>query len=197
MRSSLAELEQQSSQIIQRLENIKMQTEQQEDLMSSHFHSVNKKQPSEILSALESLITHSDHDYDSEFCLPPVDEIGYLSFISHSIIPYLTYLECNQLGKVTSKITNDTNRWLSNIFHITDGVINYFNDSSECTQRALKLALIQKFPRYLDGTDMSDLKNVCIYTSNASLMGIQFACRQLGVPLTSIRLIPFNTVLGK
>lgn len=58
------------------------------------------------------------------------------------------------------------------------------------------LAIVTRCPGYLEG-GVPALANPCLYISeNSSLAGLQYACRQLGLPLHCIRLVPSNTAFG-
>lgn len=156
-----------------------------------------KRLPSEILTALEALISQpADADELAEYPLPPIDEISHLVLVSHSIISYLRYLSRQQLMKLTSHILTDTSRWLSNLFRFADCQASYHGDSSECLARAIRLALVAKFPNYFEA-GVRALPEVSIYVSeHASHVGLQFACRQIGLPVTSIRLVPAISTEG-
>lgn len=73
------------------------------------------------------------------------------------------------------------------------------NDLSRLTKMCLSnsLAIVTRCPGYLEG-GVPALANPCLYISeNSSLVGLQYACRQLGLPLHCIRLVPSNTTFGK
>lgn len=186
----------QASQIIERLENIKIQDSNNLPVATGFLQS-EKKLPSEILSTLEALIIHSDNSSDeSDFPLPALDEISHLALITHSIVAYISHLDRQQLSKVTSRIITDTNRWLSHIFRFIDCSASYHNDATECILRAVRLAIVSRCPDYLDG-GIQTLAYPCLYVSeNSSAIGLQYACRQLGLPLEVIRLVPCNTIFG-
>lgn len=163
-----------------------------------YFHP-DKKLPSEILTSLEALISQPydpDSDEIAEYPLPPLDEMSHLVLVSHSITSYLSYLNRRQLMKVTSKILTDTSRWLSQMFRFIDCAASYHKDSSECLVRAIRLAMAAKFPGYFEH-GIRSLPEVCLYISeNSSPLILQFACRQIGLPASSIRVVPCNTIDG-
>lgn len=166
MRSGLAELEMRATQALQRLERIKTipgpppPTEEQPAIGFLH---IGRKPPSQIFSFLESLIAYNNnnnnninnHNIDSEedddvddfededidehsFPLPPLDEVTHLALLSHSIVAYLSHLEYQKLSRLTSKICNDTNRWLAHIFRFIDASASYHLDSTEAILRAVR-----------------------------------------------------------
>lgn len=198
VRSGLAELELQTSRAMQRLENIKSIPENPIALPTLGLLHQERKAPAEIFSFLETLIAQSDQtDDDSEFfILPPLDEVSHLALLSHSIVAYMSHLDYRKLSKITSKICNDTNRWLAHLFRFMDANASYHIDSTESILRAVRLAIVTRCPGYLEG-GVPALANPCLYISeNSSLVGLQYACRQLGLPLHCIRLVPSNTTFG-
>lgn len=124
IRSGLAELELKTSQVLQRLENVKTAptpdapqqsidfnantsdvTDKSEDLSSSvASNSVSvvsllhgsRKPPSEILKSLETLISYAESEDEPEFPLPALDDVSHLALISHSIVAYLSHLDRSQ-----------------------------------------------------------------------------------------------------
>lgn len=198
VRSGLAELELQASQAMQRLENIKLIPGPiPKTLTSTGYLAAANKAPAEIFSFLEALIAHSDSDDENEFPLPPLDEVSHLALLSHSLVAYMSHLDYRKLARITSKICTDTNRWLSHIFRFIDSSASYHVDSTEAILRAVRLAIVTRCPGYLEG-GVPALANPCLYISeNSSPLGLQFACRQLGLPLNCIRLVPSNTAFGK
>lgn len=194
----MAELEQQTSQAMQRLENIKfIPGPVPAALTSIGFLPGSNKPPAEIFSFLETLIAHSDSDDENEFPLPSLDEVSHLALLSHSIVAYMSHLDYRKLARITSKICTDTNRWLAHIFRFIDAAASYHVDSTEAILRAVRLAIVTRCPGYLEG-GVPALANPCLYISeNSSPLGLQYACRQLGLPLNCIRLIPSNTAFGK
>lgn len=145
MRSSLEKLESAASQVVHRLESVKTVLEEEarenEVTQPTNPFLPDKKLPSELLAALEALVSQpvdGESDELAEYPLPPIDEVSHLVLVSHSITSYLSYLNRRQLLKVTSKILTDTNRWLSNLFRFIDCSASYHTDSSECLVRAMR-----------------------------------------------------------
>ncbi|XP_063703903.1 pyridoxal-dependent decarboxylase domain-containing protein 1 [Culicoides brevitarsis] len=201
---SLSRLESSASQVVHRLESLKTATE--ENVTNSnaaaaptyYFHP-DKKLPSEILTSLEALVSQPydpDSDEIAEYPLPPLDEMSHLVLVSHSITSYLSYLNRRQLMKVTSKILTDTGRWLSQMFRYVDCAASYHKDSSECLVRAIRLAMAAKFPNYYEN-GVKSLPDVSLYISeNSSPLILQFACRQIGLPVSSIIVVPCSNAPG-
>lgn len=150
VRSSLAELEMQASQALHRLESIKLNRDKASPplAISNSTSSVGllaaeRCPPSDVLAFLESVlvsqITEEDEENDEQnFLLPALNEVSHLALISHSIIAYLSHLDYRKLSKITTKISNDTNRWLAHLFRFTDGNASYHNDSTDAILRAVR-----------------------------------------------------------
>lgn len=228
----MAELELKTSQVLQRLENVKTAppptdaahhhqqqsidfnantsdaTDKSEDVSSSaglnNLNSVNvvallhgtRKPPSEILKSLEQLISYADSEDDPEFPLPALDDVSHLALISHSIVAYLSHLDRKQLVRVTGNIAGDTTHWLGTLFRFMDPSSSFHNDNADAILRVVRLAIVARCPGYLEG-GIPALAHPCLYISeNTTPMRLQYACRQLGIPLDAIRLIPANTTFG-
>lgn len=59
-----------------------------------------------------------------------------------------------------------------------------------------RLAIVTRCPGYLEG-GVPALANPCLYIcENSSQIALQYACRQLGLPVTCIRLVPASTTFG-
>lgn len=194
----MAEIELQATKILQRLENLKITTDNNQTLATLPspigFLNSETKRPTDILSILEALIinAHSDSDSDdeNEFPLPPLDEVSSLALICNSIVAYISHLDRHQLAKVTSRIITDTNRWLSHVFKFIECSASYHSDNTETILRAVRLAIVARCPGYLEG-GIQAVANPCLYIcEDSSAVGLQYACRQLGLPLDSIRLVP-------
>lgn len=226
IRSGLAELELKTSQVLQRLENVKSapapadgvptqsvdlntytsdvsaQSEEAASLNSSHSVNVvallhgTRKPPSDILKSLEQLISYTDSDDDPEFPLPALDDVSHLALISHSIVAYLSHLDRKQLLRVTGNIAGDTTHWLGTLFRFMDPASSFHNDNADAILRVVRLAIVARCPGYLEG-GIPALAHPCLYISeNTTPLRLQYACRQLGIPLDAIRLIPANTTFG-
>lgn len=60
-----------------------------------------------------------------------------------------------------------------------------------------RLAIVTRCPGYLEG-GVPALANPCLYIcENSSQIALQYACRQLGLPVNCIRLVPPNQSFGK
>lgn len=231
IRSGLAELELKTSQVLQRLENVKT-TPQPPTAESAQRQSIdfnanssepdsttdkanesegvsgtsavnvvallhgNRKPPSEILKSLELLISYADSEDEPEFPLPALDDVSHLALISHSIVAYLSHLDRKQLLRVTGNIAGDTTHWLGTLFRFMDPASSFHNDNADAILRVVRLAIVARCPGYLEG-GIPALAHPCLYISeNTTPLRLQYACRQLGIPLDAIRLIPANSTFG-
>uniref|UniRef100_A0A1I8P2F7 Pyridoxal-dependent decarboxylase domain-containing protein 1 n=1 Tax=Stomoxys calcitrans TaxID=35570 RepID=A0A1I8P2F7_STOCA len=230
IRSGLAELELKTSQVLQRLENVKAvpmdasptaptmdvlqnltlnadgNGPQQTNAASTvpltatanllqQLHGT-RKPPSEILKSLEILIAYTDSEEEPEFPLPALDDVSHLALISHSIVAYLSHLDRKQLVRVTGSIAGDTTHWLGTLFRFMDPSSSFHNDNADAILRVVRLAIVSRCPGYLEG-GIPALAQPCLYISeNTTPLRLQYACRQLGIPLDAIRLIPANTTFG-
>lgn len=161
---------------------------------------------------------------EPEYLLPALNEVSHLALISHSIIAYLSHLDYRKLTRITAKVSGDTNRWLAHLFRFIDANASYHMDSTDAILRAVRfeqsilrftnfcfiysiritdcvvcfrLAIVTRCPGYLEG-GVPALANPCLYIcENSSQIGLQYACRQLGLPVNCIRMIPASTDFGK
>ncbi|EAT37021.1 AAEL010939-PB [Aedes aegypti] len=203
VRSSLAELETQASQVLNRLEYVKVALEQhQQNAMfpqmpvSPGFLQPDKKPSAEVLTSLETLISQLDIDEETDFVLPPLDDSSQLAAVSHSIGAYLSALDRQHLSRIVSKIVSDTNRWLSHLFRYMDCSTSYYRDSAECILHAVRLAIATRFPESMENR-LAQLQNATLYISEtSSLFALQNTCRYVGLPAANIRVVPCNTLFG-
>lgn len=159
VRSSLAELELQASQALQRLEAIKINPNPEvqpafktSTSSTTGLLSNDRYAPTDVLSFLESVIITNSTDPDEtddsdpsepDYLLPALNEVSHLALISHSIIAYLSHLDYRKLTKITTKISGDTNRWLSHLFRFIDANASYHSDSTDAILRAVRYVLFQ------------------------------------------------------
>ncbi|XP_016994970.2 pyridoxal-dependent decarboxylase domain-containing protein 1 [Drosophila takahashii] len=224
IRSGLAELELRSSQVLQRLENVKVSStpeklkpkskpkshedgedqqeqdqqdegeaedQQEEDLLPAE-HRV----PSDILKSLEQLVSYTDSDDDPEFPLPALDDVSHLALISHSIVAYLSHLDRQQLLRVTNSISGDATRWLGTLFHFAQPASSFHADNADAVLRTVRLAIVARCPGYLEGGIPALAQPTFYISENTTPVRLQYACRQLGIPLEAIKIIPEHSQYG-
>uniref|UniRef100_A0A182PUA9 Pyridoxal-dependent decarboxylase domain-containing protein 1 n=1 Tax=Anopheles epiroticus TaxID=199890 RepID=A0A182PUA9_9DIPT len=209
VRSSLAEIETQTSGLLNHLEYVRSGQKQsqpppqqpsrrdslEETSSSTHGLDPAKKPHAEVLASLEQLLATLLPDEDGstdqqEFVLPPLDEASHLAILQHSTAAYLCALERHQLARVVSRLTSDTTRWLGGLFKFADWHTDYCRDEAECTLQAIRHALVQQQGEVR--TEARPPATACtIYLSDLSqLYTVQHACRYLGLPLSCIRVVP-------
>lgn len=192
-----------TSQALQRLENVRITVNPQEHSQNTLSNTQNatslneRKAPADILKTLENIISYSETDEEEpEFPLPQLDDVSHLALISHSIVAYLSHLDRVQLLRVTGHISGDTTRWLGCLFRFLDPSASYHTDNADAILRTVRLAIVSRCPGYLEG-GIPALANPCFYISeNTTPLRLQYACRQLGIPLEAIRLIPSHAAFG-
>lgn len=157
-----------------------------------------KRETSEIIQSLVELISSAGHTSaesvaEGEYLFPPLDEVSQMALVSHSLAAYLHHLRRGQLIRLTSRISTDTTRWLSHVFRFVDGVATYHHDSAETIVKALRLAIISRGTDATPASPSTLSQTGCVYVCEESAMlGLQFACRQLGMNADCVRLVPQN-----
>lgn len=156
VRSSLAELELQAAQTIQRLESLKVDKApdaphtgppvQQPTPMSGQLAS-ERNSTTDVLTFLETVIVANSSDPEDaddpdanypDYLLPALNDVSHLTLISHSIIAYLSHLDYRKLQRITGKISGDTNRWLAHLFRFVDANASYHTDSTDAILKAIR-----------------------------------------------------------
>lgn len=152
--------------------------------------------PSDILKSLEQLVAYSDSEEDPEFPLPALDDVSHLALISHSIVAYLSHLDRQHLLRVTNSISGDATRWLGALFHFGNAASSFHADNADAVLRTVRLAIVARCPGYLEG-GIPALAHPCFYISeNTTPVRLQYACRQLGISLEAIKVIPEDIKYG-
>ncbi|KAH8303347.1 hypothetical protein KR059_008679 [Drosophila kikkawai] len=212
IRSGLAELELRSSQVLQRLENVKVSTpelardspeeeeqqqqQQQKARPEDYLLPAEHRVPSDILKSLEQLVSYTDSDDDPEFPLPALDDVSHLALISHSIVAYLSHLDRQQLLRVTNSISGDATRWLGTLFHFSNPASSFHADNADAVLRTVRLAIVARCPGYLEGGIPALALPTFYISENTTPVRLQYACRQLGIPLEAIKIIPEHSQNG-
>ncbi|XP_017085737.1 pyridoxal-dependent decarboxylase domain-containing protein 1 [Drosophila eugracilis] len=207
IRSGLAELELRSSQVLQRLENVKVSStpenlspnenqEEDERVVGEALLPAEHRVPSDILKSLEQLVSYTDSDDDPEFPLPALDDVSHLALISHSIVAYLSHLDRQQLLRVTNSISGDATRWLGTLFHFSHPASSFHADNADAVLRTVRLAIVARCPGYLEGGIPALAQPTFYISENTTPVRLQYACRQLGIPLEAIKIIPEHSQYG-
>lgn len=155
VRSSLAELELQASQALQRLESLKIEKapEPSETIVSPNVASATglltteRNSTADVLSFLETIIVVNSSDpedtddldgSDADYLLPALNDVSHLTLISHSIIAYLSHLDYRKLQRIIGKISGDTNRWLAHLFRFANANASYHSDTTDAILKAIR-----------------------------------------------------------
>lgn len=144
----------------------------------------------EAFAVLEDIVYSNSDDDDDLINLPTLDEINESSLVSFSIANYLTNLEKNHCSKVSRKIFDDTQKWIKESFmKFTNCNFSYHKNSVECLVRAIRLALMVKFPAFPEN-GLQCLPQVSIYIAENFPLGlVQKSCHIVGLPIKCIKVI--------
>lgn len=92
--------------------------------------------------------------------------------------------------KVSESIYSQISKWISSLF-FSNSIAVFLPTNTECLARALRLALAKKFESFLkDG--LQGIKSIGLYinSSNPFLPDLKFAAHLIGLPQSSIKLVP-------
>lgn len=107
----MAEIAIEASEIVSRLEQV-AEGVNPNDVAPTVFLGLEQRKSSEILNTIETLMCNDDDSNTPT----PLDEVGKLVIMSHSIAAYTGSLEKPKLKKLSTRITTDTSRWISQMF---------------------------------------------------------------------------------
>lgn len=144
----------------------------------------------DVFANFTEIVRSSLDDDDEITTLPALDEVNESALVSHSIVNYLGYLDSSQLSKLSKRIYQDTQTWITDfLLKFTECLISYHTNNLECLIRAIRLALLTRFPDIME-TGLPNLPPISIYVSESYPLGIvQQSCRVLGLPQKSIKII--------
>uniref|UniRef100_A0A671MIP9 Pyridoxal-dependent decarboxylase domain-containing protein 1 n=1 Tax=Sinocyclocheilus anshuiensis TaxID=1608454 RepID=A0A671MIP9_9TELE len=127
-----------------------------------------------------------------------VGEQGHMALLGHSLAAYISVLERERLRKLTTRILSDTTLWLCRLFRYENGSAYYHEDDREGLVKACRLAINTHYEDYAtEGFTLLSSKHPVIYQSAACRPGLgQHLCSQLGLPLSSLCIVPCNTMFG-
>jgi len=170
--------------------------ERERRLTSEDLLPAEHRVPSDILKSLEQLVSYTDSDDDPEFPLPALDDVSHLALISHSIVAYLSHLDRQQLLRVTNSISGDATRWLGSLFHFAHPASSFHADNADAVLRTVRLAIVARCPGYLEGGIPALAQPTFYISENTTPVRLQYACRQLGIPVEAIKIIPEHSQYG-
>ncbi|XP_048764504.2 putative pyridoxal-dependent decarboxylase domain-containing protein 2 isoform X2 [Ostrea edulis] len=127
-----------------------------------------------------------------------LDSHSKAALTGHSLAAYVATLDEDNLKKLTSKITQDCQLWLSRLFRFPDSSPFYHEEHRDGLVKICRMALYQKYPKYpVEGFEALYSRPPVIYISSAAMPGLSnYLCLQLGLPLSSICNVPCSTETG-
>ncbi|XP_052761323.1 pyridoxal-dependent decarboxylase domain-containing protein 1-like isoform X2 [Mya arenaria] len=133
-----------------------------------------------------------------EVAIRKLDEYGMAAVTSHSLAAYISCLPPDHLRKFTSKISMECQLWLNKMFRFEEGQVCYTETPSEGLIRVCRLALYQKYPKYLtEGFEALYSRPPVFYISSAAHPALAtYICQQLGLPASAICSVPCASLLG-
>uniref|UniRef100_A0A8C2BPQ0 Pyridoxal-dependent decarboxylase domain-containing protein 1 n=1 Tax=Cyprinus carpio TaxID=7962 RepID=A0A8C2BPQ0_CYPCA len=149
-----------------------------------------------ILQLVQNLM-HGDDDQQGHR-MQYVGEQGHMALLGHSLAAYISVLERERLRKLTTRILSDTTLWLCRLFRYENGSAYYHEDDREGLVKMCRLAINTHYEDYAtEGFTLLSSKHPVIYQSAACRPGLgQHLCSQLGLPLSSLCIVPCNTMFG-
>ncbi|XP_051570257.1 pyridoxal-dependent decarboxylase domain-containing protein 1-like isoform X2 [Myxocyprinus asiaticus] len=127
-----------------------------------------------------------------------VGEQGHMALLGHSLAAYISVLDRERLRKLTTRILSDTTLWLCRLFKYENGSAYYHEDDCEGLLKVCRLVIHTHYEDYAtEGFTVLSNKQPVIYQSAACRAGLgQHLCCQLGLPLSSLCIVPCNTMFG-
>ncbi|XP_051572000.1 pyridoxal-dependent decarboxylase domain-containing protein 1 isoform X1 [Myxocyprinus asiaticus] len=150
-----------------------------------------------ILQLVQNLM-HGDDDMQGHRRMQYVGEQGHMALLGHSLAAYISVLDRERLRKLTTRILSDTTLWLCRLFKYENGSAYYHEDDREGLLKVCRLVINTQYEDYAtEGFTVLSSKQPVIYQSAACRPGLgQHLCSQLGLPLSSLCIVPCNTMFG-
>uniref|UniRef100_A0A3B4C606 Pyridoxal-dependent decarboxylase domain-containing protein 1 n=1 Tax=Pygocentrus nattereri TaxID=42514 RepID=A0A3B4C606_PYGNA len=150
-----------------------------------------------ILQLVQNLM-HDDEDKQAPRRMQYVGEQGHMALLGHSLAAYISVLDKDRLRKLTTRILSDTTLWLCRLFRYENGSGYYHEDDREGLVKVCRLVINARYEDYAtEGFTVLSSKQPVIYQSAACRPGLgQHLCSQLGLPLSSLCIVPCNTMFG-
>lgn len=150
-----------------------------------------------ILQLVQNLM-HGEDDQQGHRRMQYVGEQGHMALLGHSLAAYISVLERERLRKLTTRILSDTTLWLCRLFKYENGSAYYHEDDREGLLKVCRLVINTHYEEYAtEGFTVLSSKHPVIYQSAACRPGLgQHLCSQLGLPLSSLCIVPCNTMFG-
>uniref|UniRef100_A0A3B1JKA6 Pyridoxal-dependent decarboxylase domain-containing protein 1 n=1 Tax=Astyanax mexicanus TaxID=7994 RepID=A0A3B1JKA6_ASTMX len=149
-----------------------------------------------ILQLVQNLM-HDDEDKQAHR-MQYVGEQGHMALLGHSLAAYISVLDRDRLRKLTTRILSDTTLWLCRLFRYENGSAYYHEDDREGLVKVCRLVINARYEDYAtEGFTVLSVKQPVIYQSASCRPGLgQHLCSQLGLPLSSLCIVPCNTMFG-
>ncbi|XP_007235396.3 pyridoxal-dependent decarboxylase domain-containing protein 1 isoform X1 [Astyanax mexicanus] len=150
-----------------------------------------------ILQLVQNLM-HDDEDKQAHRRMQYVGEQGHMALLGHSLAAYISVLDRDRLRKLTTRILSDTTLWLCRLFRYENGSAYYHEDDREGLVKVCRLVINARYEDYAtEGFTVLSVKQPVIYQSASCRPGLgQHLCSQLGLPLSSLCIVPCNTMFG-
>jgi len=119
------------------------------------------------------------------------DRSSLLSVVSHSLSAYITTLEPLPLQRLSSRIATEVSIWMCSLFNFTDGAAFCHDDTRDGLVKISRMTLHQHYPKMVqDGFEALFSRPPVIYLTSGTYVDIaHYVCVQLGLPLSTIRVI--------
>ena len=119
------------------------------------------------------------------------DRSSLLSVVSHSLSAYITTLEPLPLQRLSARIASEVSLWMCSLFHFQDGAAFCHDDTREGLVRITRMALHKHYPKMCqDGFEALFSRPPVIYLTSGTYVEMgHYVCLQLGLPLSSIRVL--------
>uniref|UniRef100_A0A8C2H661 Pyridoxal-dependent decarboxylase domain-containing protein 1 n=1 Tax=Cyprinus carpio TaxID=7962 RepID=A0A8C2H661_CYPCA len=203
MDPTLAEMGNHLSDAMKILESGKLESEQGKErrkLSWKDFPGPLQGDGQDVVSILQLVqnLMHGDDDQQGHRRMQYVGEQGHMALLGHSLAAYISVLERERLRKLTTRILSDTTLWLCRLFRYENGSAYYHEDDREGLVKMCRLAINTHYEDYAtEGFTLLSSKHPVIYQSAACRPGLgQHLCSQLGLPLSSLCIVPCNTMFG-
>ncbi|XP_051987356.1 pyridoxal-dependent decarboxylase domain-containing protein 1-like isoform X2 [Xyrauchen texanus] len=123
---------------------------------------------------------------------------GHMALLGHSLAAYISVLDRERLRKLTTRILSETTLWLCRLFKYENGSAYYHEDDCEGLLKVCRLVIHTHYEDYAtEGFTVLISKQPVVYQSAACRAGLgQHLCCQLGLPLSSLCIVPCNTMFG-
>uniref|UniRef100_A0A673IEA0 Pyridoxal-dependent decarboxylase domain-containing protein 1 n=1 Tax=Sinocyclocheilus rhinocerous TaxID=307959 RepID=A0A673IEA0_9TELE len=203
MDPTLAEMGNHLSDAMKILESGKLESEQGKErrkLSWKDFPGPLQGDGQDVVSILQLVqnLMHGDDEKQGHRRMQYVGEQGHMALLGHSLAAYISVLERERLRKLTTRILSDTTLWLCRLFRYENGSAYYHEDDREGLVKVCRLAINTHYEDYAtEGFTLLSSKHPVIYQSAACRPGLgQHLCSQLGLPLSSLCIVPCNTMFG-